>query len=172
MGNLSGLKFISVLFCLSIVFSSTLALDITAVNLDIMALSSLTNVEETVFETYSIVLAAEAAGANVSVLWDRLNFAGEYLALAKISLRIGNLEGADTNTRLSVESLEGIVEEAEVLKATAIRALSEYSQIVIVGSVTGIVTIILSTILGWNWFKKRYYKRVLEMKPEVVEGES
>ena len=172
MDNLSGLRFISVLFCLSIVFSSALALNITAVNLDLMAFSSLTNVEETVFKTYSIVLAAEAAGANVSVLWDRLNFAGEYLALAKMSLRIGNLESAETNTRLSVESLEGIVKEAEVLKATAVRELSEHSQIVIVGSVIGIVTIILCSILGWNWFKKRYYARVLKMRPEVVDGES
>ena len=137
-----------------------------------MALSSFTNVEENVFETYSIVLAAEAAGANVSVLWDRLNFAGEYLALAKISLRTGNLEGAETNTRFSIESLEGIVEEAEVLKATAVRELSAYSQIVIVGSVIGIVTIILCSILGWNWFKKRFYTRVLKMRPEVVDGES
>lgn len=169
---MSALRFIGGLFVLSVLLSSGSVLGLKAADVDIMALSSLTNVEEAVFEAYSIVLAAEVAGANVSVLWDRLNFAGEYLALAKMSLRIGNLDGAETNTRLSVESLEGVVEEAEVLKATAVRELSEYSQIVIVGSVIGIVTIILCSLLSWNWFKKRFYTRVLKMRPEVVDGES
>ena len=158
---MSCLRIISVLFALSIILSPVSVLGINAVE-----------VEEAVFEVYGAVLDAEAAGADVSGLIDRLNIAGGYLALAKMSLRIENLEGAAGNASLCIEGLEGIVEDAGILKDTVVRELDEYSRMAIIGSEYGVVTVIVCSLLGWYWFKKRYYKRVLEMRPGVVEGES
>jgi len=32
--------------------------------------------------------------------------------------------------------------------------------------------IVLGSVVGWRIFKRRYFEKVLKMKPEVVKGES
>lgn len=169
---MSGLRFIGVLFVLSVILSSVSVLGIKAADVEIMALLSVVEVEEAVFEGYGAVLDAEEAGADVSGLLDRLNIAGEYLALAKMCMRIGNLESAVGNASLSVEGLEGIVEDAKILKDRSIKEADEHFSFTITASVVGVTAVLCCSWLGWNWFKKRYYERALKMRPEVVEGES
>jgi len=40
------------------------------------------------------------------------------------------------------------------------------------GSLVGLVAVGFGSFWGWRFFKKRYYERVLRMKPEVRPDES
>jgi VIT1/CCC1 family predicted Fe2+/Mn2+ transporter len=137
-----------------------------------MTLSVVEGVEETVVEVYEVILEAERAGVDVSGLLHRLDVAGEYLTLARMCLRTGNLEGAARNASLSEEALDGLVEDAGVLRERAVKESDERFWMAIGGSVVGVVTVVCGGWLGWSWFKRWYYRRALEMKPEVVEYES
>ncbi len=158
---MSGLRTIAVLFVLFTVVSSVSVLGIKAAD-----------VEDTIVEAYGAVLEAEEAGADVSALLERLDVAGEYLVLARMSLRTGNMEGAAGNASLSVVALDGLVEDAGVLREEAVRESGERSWMAIGGSVGGVAAVVCGGWLSWSWFKKRYYKQALEMRPEVIEDAS
>lgn len=170
--TLSGLRAIAVLFVLFTVVSSVSVLGIKAMDVEDVVSSSVESVEDTVVGAYGAVLEAESVGADVSGLLDRLNVAGEYWALARMSLRMGNMEEAAGNASLSVEALDGLVEEAWVLRDRVIRESGERSWLAIGGSIVGLVTVVCGGWLSWSWFKKRYNEQALEMRPEVVEDAS
>ena len=157
METVSGLRAIAVLFILFTVVSSVSVLSIKAAD-----------VEDTIVEAYGAVLEAEEAGADVSALLDTLDMAGEYWALARMSLRTGNMEGAAGNATLSVEALDGLVEDAGVLRDKAIMDSGERSWMAIGGSIGGVAAVVCGGWLSWSWFKKRYNERALKMRPEVV----
>ncbi len=169
---MSGLRAIAILFILFTVVSSVSVSGIRVTDVEEAPLLAVENVEKTVVEAYVSVFEAESVGADVSELLDRLNTAGEYLALARMSLRTENIENVMSNASLSVEALDGIVEEAGFLRDRVIRESGERSWMAIGGFVVGVVAVISCSWISWNWFKKRYHRRTLEMMPEVVEGES
>ena len=169
---MSGLRTIAILFILFTVVSSGSVSGIRVADVEVATLSTVENVEKTVVEAYGAVFEAESVGADVSELLERLNTAGEYLALARMSLRTENIENAMGNASLSMEALDGLIEEAGFLRDKVIRESGERSWMAIGGSVVGVVAVICCSWMSWNWFKKRYHRRTLEMRPEVVEGES
>ena len=130
------------------------------------------DIEETVVEIYEVLLEAEKAGVNISGLLDRLDVAGEYLTLARMCLKTGNLADAARNAGLSVEALDGLMDDASVLRDKAIQESGERFWMTIGGSVVGVATVVCSGWLSWSWFKRWYHRRALEMTPEVVEYES
>lgn len=136
------------------------------------AVSTVDSAELAMGSAYDAVLEAEEAGANVSGLLVRLNAAAEYLAAANMCLRVRDFDGAFGNASFCVEALDGILYDAEVLRDRAIRERSQRSLMTISGSILCVVVVVCGCWLGWSFFKKRYYERVLEMRPEVVEGES
>ena len=155
--TVSRLRIIAVLFILFTVVSNVSVLGVKTAD-----------VEDTIVEAYGAVLEAEEAGADVSALLDRLDMAGEYWALARMSLRTGNMEGAAGNATLSVEALDELVEDAGVLRDKAIMESGERSWMAIGGSIGGVAAVVCGGWLSWNWFKKRYNERALKMRPEVV----
>jgi hypothetical protein len=165
--TVSGLRAIAVLFVLFTVVSSVSVLGVQAADVEEVISPSVGGVEETVVEAYRAVLEAEEAGADVSGLLDRLDVAGEYLALAKMCMRTGNLEGAAGNASLSVEALDGLMDDAEVLRDRAMRESDERFRMAIGGSAIGIVVVMGGCWLGWRWFKKRY-KRMQQTEVGVV----
>ena len=169
---MAGVRVIAALFVLFTFVSSVSALGIKAASVEESTLSAVEGVEETVADAYGAVLEAERAGADVSGLLNRLNEAGGYLALARMCLRTGNLEGAVGNASLSVQALDGLADDADVLREEAVKESGERAWMAIGGSAVGVVAVVCGGWLGWRWFKKRYYERTLEMGPEVVEGES
>lgn len=160
------------MFVLFTVVSSVSVVAIRVADVKDVALSAVEGAEETVIAAYEAVLEAETVGADVSGLLDRLDAAGVYLALARMCSRTGNMEGVAGNASLSVEALDGLVEEAWSLRNKAVIEAGERFWMAISGSVVGMATVVCGGWLGWRWFKKRYSQRSLEMKPEVVEGES
>ena len=62
--------------------------------------------------------------------------------------------------------------DAGVLRDRAVGESGERSWMAVGGSVVGVIVVVCGCWRGWRLFKKRYYERALEMRPEVVEGES
>lgn len=127
--------------------------------------------EAAVVSAYGAALEAEEAGADVSILLEQLNAAAEHLALARMCSRRGEPEAAAGNASLCIEMTQTVSEEARVLRDRAVGERNEHAWMAICGSILGVVAAALGSLLGWGFFKKRYYRRVLRMKPEVREGE-
>ena len=126
--------------------------------------------EMAVSSAYVAVLEAERSGANVSVLLIKLNSGGEFLAEARMSYRNGDFGSVVYYADLSVQSVGGLVEEAEGLRALSIDEFKERSFQTVTASSLAVVLIVLGCFVGWRFFKRRYFEKVLRMKPEVVKG--
>ena len=166
------LRIIPVLFVLFVLLSSAVVGRVDAPDVENIAVSAVEGAEQAAASAYLAVLEAENVGADVSELLRRLDSATLYLASARMSLRIGDFDGAIGNASFCVEALDAILSEVEVLKDEATKDLSEASLMAISGSIVGVVLVACISFFGWRFFKVRYYERVLKMKPEVVKGES
>ena len=109
---------------------------------------------------YGAVLEAEQAGANVSLLLDGLNIAGEHLAEAKMLFRLGDFDGSIYSADLALEQLGGdFVGEAEQLKIDAQESGSQRWVTNIAFSVVGVIAVFLGTYLAWLIFKKYNFSK-------------
>jgi len=125
--------------------------------------------EMAVSSAYVAVLEAERSGANVSVLLIKLTYSGSFLAEAQMCYRNGDFGSVVYYADLSVQSVGGLVEEAEQLKALSIDEFKERSFQTVVASSLVVVVIVLGRVYGWRCFKRRSFEKVLMMKPEVVK---
>ena len=132
----------------------------------------LVEAEEALGLAYDAVLEAEGAGADVSGLLDRLSVGGGYLAEAYVLVRLGDMEGAERAVGLCVEVGDGVEGEAALLGEEAARSEMEDVLVRVFGSAVGVVIVVVSAVLLWEVFKRRYHERVLRSRPEVVSGES
>lgn len=121
---------------------------------------------------YKSVLETENAGANVSSLLVKLNNGSALLSKAQVQYRIGNFSEAISFANQCYDSLNGIETEANDLRDTAAVLRKQGMLISAVGSVFAISAVLYGSIFGWRFFKKKYSKRVLEMKPEVQTDDS
>ncbi|UCC33141.1 MAG: hypothetical protein JSW53_05005 [Candidatus Bathyarchaeota archaeon] len=152
--------------------SSVPWLGVEALDAEDAAVSAVQGAEEAVVQALEAVLDAEGAGANVSDLLKRMSVAAEYLALARMCLRTEDFDGAVERASLCVEALDGLVEDAEVLGDEALNDSSQRSWMAIGVSVVGVVVVGFASCFGWRLLKRRYYRQVLKMRPEVAESES
>jgi len=137
-----------------------------------VAILSITQAEEALASAFESVLDAEMAGANVSGLLGRLNFGGEYLAEAYVWVRLGVSENASRFAGLCVEVVGDVGSEAVGLRDEAER-LGEADFVVrVIWSVGGVVVVGVVGFVVWRVFRRRYCRRVLGLRPEVVSGES
>lgn len=136
------------------------------------AAAALANAEGVVASAYNATLTAEQAGANISSLLVRLNNAVDDLSTAEISFRQG-----DYNSTLSVSSLcsqvaEGVKVESDQLRLEAIGSQYMNLWFRMVVSIIAVIAVGFGSFFAWRFFKRRYYRRVLGMKPEAVSRES
>lgn len=167
---------VSKLFSVLLIFSAFAASVIMseasgAYGEDVVALA-VEEAEAAVVSAYEAVLDAEQAGAKVSGLLARLNVAGEYLSDAHIQHRLGDFENATYFANLCDETAEEVRNEANELKNEAHGLRVTDLVVRMTGSIIGVVIIVFLSFLVWRAFRRRYHKRVLEMKPEVISGES
>jgi len=137
-----------------------------------VAVSDVAQAKADVVSAYEAVLKAEQVGVNVSALLVRLNDAGERLAEADAAYRLGDF---DESVRLAglCSGISGDVEsEAGALWLQAFMGWYFDLRLKIAVSVVGMVVVGLGGFGVWRVFKRRYYRGVLEMKPEVGSGES
>ena len=133
---------------------------------------ALIDAENILSSVYVAVLEVEKGGGNVSVLLVKLGLGGNFLAEAQTCYRNGDFDGAVYYADLSVRNVTGLIEEAGQSKALAISGYDERLFQTMMASGVAVVVIVLGNVFGWLIFKRRYFEKVLKMKPEVVKGES
>lgn len=128
--------------------------------------------EEVLSSAYEAVLDAERAGANVSILLDKLNLGGEYLSEAYFWYRSGDSEAANHFAGLCRGVVGNVRNEAiELMDAAKISGDSEFVATIFKSIVGVIIVVILSSVV-WRVFKRRYTRPVLGLRSEVVSSES
>lgn len=163
-------KFLVISFFLFLLLSVSFS-QVCAVDED-EAAQGLADAEEALVSAYGTVLEAEEAGANVSSLLNKLNVGGEYLAEAYDWYRLGVFENASAYANLCRELVSGVSSEAVELKDKAEVLKREDSLFRVFGSAVGVGTILVVGFVVWRVFRRRYFRRALELKPEVVSNES
>ena len=133
---------------------------------------ALIEAENILSSAYVAVLEVEKDGGNVSGLLVKLDSGGNFLAEGQTCYRNGDFDGAVYYADLSVRNVIGLIEEAGQLKALAISGYNERLFQTMAASGVAVVVIVLGSVVGWLIFKRRYFEKVLKMKPEVVKGES
>jgi hypothetical protein len=119
---------------------------------------------------YVAVSEAEGAGGDISFLVAKLNGAGELLAEAHVAFRAGDYESAISLAVECSRALDGVVGDAARLKAEAEEAHGDMVFRAACLSGVGLGLFLVLVLVGWQLLKKRYARRVLDMKPEVGEG--
>ena len=144
---------------------------VSASSEDVVTLA-LTEAEEALASVHEAVLEAEQAGANVSGLLDKLNLGAEYLAEAYVWYRLGVSENASRFAGLCYEVVGGVSSEAVELRDEAKRLGDADFVVNMIGSVVGVIVVLVFCSVAWLVFRRRYRRRVLGLRPEVAYGES
>jgi len=144
---------------------------VSAANGDLAPLE-VAEAEEALASAYEAVLQADEAGADVSGLLDKLNVGSEYLVEAYIWVPLGDSENISHFAGLCYDiALDVHSDAVEAIDEARNSEMNEFV-LVMLGSVAGVILVVVLCSVGWHIFKKRYYKKVLGLKPEVVFGES
>lgn len=131
---------------------------------------ALVNAESDLASAYGAVAEAERVGANMSELSDKLRSAGDLLAEANNTCRLGDYDGAYSYATNCSDTVEGIASQALDMKLEAEKTCSERLLFTATSSSIGLSALFVVSLFGWRALKKKYVKRVLEMKPEVRES--
>jgi hypothetical protein len=151
------------LFALS---SALMPLVCAPINQEVAA-STISEAEQSMARAYEAVLDSERMGADISSLLVRLNDAAAFLSEARMAFDVGDFEEA---TRLAESTSEvgyEVVDEAELLEIEANNAQVDKSWLFLVISALGVSVVLVASLLGYQYFKRRYYRRLSKMKPRV-----
>lgn len=128
---------------------------------------ALIDAENDLVSAYVAVEEAEQVGANVSELLTKLKFAGSLLADAYNAHRVGDYDDACSYAVNCSDRAKGIASEAAGLKLEAEKGYSERLFATAAVSSAGLSLLFVLSLFGWRILKRRHFKRILEMKPEV-----
>ena len=123
--------------------------------------------EQDLGSAFVAVAEAEGAGADVSVLLDKLDAAGVFLSEAHSAFKVGNYESAFSFAVACSSAVEGLVGEGAHLKVDAEIAHNASLFLTLIVSGIGVGVVLVCAFFGWRFLKRRYFRRVLDMKPEV-----
>jgi hypothetical protein len=121
-------------------------------------------------EAFSTVAQAEKAQANVTDLALKLNEAGTELAKADNAFRVGDYRNATVQAQRCVDLVQGVVVEAQSLKADA--EIAGRNQLVLTAAFSsiGLVALLGAGLFGWRYLRSRFVREAMKMKPEVVQA--
>ena len=168
---MSTLKFAVVFLAILVCLYPFLVFESLASNEDVATLA-INQAEDVVASAYEAVLGAEQAGANVSSLIVELNDAGELLAEAHAAYRLSDFDGAIVSANQCSAIGESVKNEADNLRVATHGSRVMGSWLTVAGSLVGVVLVVFGSFWGWRVFKRRYYREVLRVKPEVAQDES
>jgi hypothetical protein len=131
--------------------------------------ATISEAEQALATGFEAALDAEEAGANVSSLLVKLNEGGAYFSAARMAFEDGNFSEADRLSGLSYSISVQVESDAQILKAEAINAAFNRFRLYLTSSAVAMVIVVVATFFGYRLLKKRYFKRLLDMKPEVRE---
>ena len=138
---------------------------------DDVALSAIDGAEVSVVLAYEAVLEAEEAGVDVSGLLVRLNDCGELLVEARVAYGLGDFDEALGFAGLCSEVGDAVNSDAVDLRLGAQGSRVTELWLTLAGSLVGVVVVLFVGFFGWGVVKRRFVRRVLEMKVEVGEGD-
>jgi hypothetical protein len=161
-------KQIITLIILLLVVTPVLSLCISTSLAQSSADTSIQTANASINQAFTNILAAEKGGANVNQLLSRLNDAGGLLAEAENAYQTGDLSNA--NSKADSASLIAVqVNSDAVALLDRIDTNSRNKFITpLLFSIISIVVFLIVLSLVWRRFKRSYYKKVLDSKPEVV----
>ncbi len=165
-------KLFFVLLILSVFAVPVLVSGVFGADGEDVAASAIDRAEVAVVSAYEAVLDAERAGADVSGLLTRLTVAGQCLAEAHVWLSLGDFDEATRFADLCYDAVEDVRNEAYGLKNENHALWVTDSVVRMTGSMVGVVVVVFLGFVVWRVFKRRYQRRVLEMRPEVASDES
>jgi hypothetical protein len=168
---MSTLRFVVVFSVIVGLVFPVFVLEGLASNGDVATLA-ISQAENVLASAYGIVLEAEQAGANVSSLMVQLNDAGEFLAKARVEFRLGNFDDAIVSANHCSEVGESVKKEADDLRVEVYGSRVMDSWLTVAGSLVGVVLVVFGSFWSWRVFKRRYYREVLRVKPEVAKAGS
>jgi hypothetical protein len=124
--------------------------------------------EEEIRLAYVAVLDAEQVGANVSLLLDKLNIAGDYLSTAYFWYNSGDSVTANNFANMAHESVLNVANEAvDLMDAAKATADTDFSSLLFT-SVIGVVAVIIICSVAWIAIKRRYLGQVMDFNVEAT----
>lgn len=131
---------------------------------------AMSQAEHDLSSAYVMVAEAEVAGANVSPLLSKLGSAGDSLSRAYAALRTGDYANATALALACSGAVAGVASDALSLKMDAEAARSSRWLFAVVESSVGLFLLVVFGFVGWKLLKRRYFKQVLDMKPQLEEA--
>jgi len=138
---------------------------------DDAALSAIDGAEVSMVSAYEAVLEAEADGVDVSGLLLRLDDAGGLLVEARVAYGLGDFDEAVGFAGLCSEVGDAVNSDAVDLRLGVQGSRVTELWLTLAGSLVGVVVVLFVGFFGWGVVKRRFVRRVLEMKVEVGEGD-
>ena len=134
------------------------------------AASKLQAANSAVGQAFNAVLDAEKAGGNVTQLLVKLNTAGELLANAQNIYNSGNPANVTSMAESVTQIAEQINSEAINLRNISVVESQNSFWLTLIFSIVGAVVFAVSLLYVWRRFRRSFMKKLLGLKPEVVEN--
>lgn len=166
-----GMKnFRKVVVCLAVLMLTIVCFLPTCFGIDAVEASGVIDqAEHDLGSALAVVAEAESAGADVSVLLNKLESASGFLSDAYVAFRAGDYGNASLFAVDCSRVVEGVAGDATHLKEDAEIARSDRLLLTVTETGVGLVLLLVLGFFGWSFLKRQYSKRVLDMKP-VVEA--
>lgn len=132
------------------------------------ASSKIAQADEAVTQAFVAAANAQQAGANVSTLLVRLNEANAVLAEAHIDFDNVDYVAASQRADQAFNAVQGVAGDAESLKRSAESDSNDRFVWTASLSSVGLSLFFVTCVFGWRFFRRRYVKQALEMRPEKV----
>ena len=116
------------------------------------------------------VSEADDVGADITGLIVQLEAGGLFLSEAKLALRVDDYDAANSFALECINTAENLIIDADRLIVVAERIQNDLLLFTVIGSSAGLVLFIIFGIIFWRVLKNRYFRKVLDMKPDV-EGD-
>jgi hypothetical protein len=124
--------------------------------------------EAALADAFKKVVDAETAGANVSVLLQRLNSAADLLDLAEVAYGNADFGEALSKANECLTLTNSVASDAAEFKNQAIAAMNGQWMIVVF-SVLGAAVFSIVLYVLWLSFRRFYDRKLLGLKPEVKD---
>lgn len=118
-------------------------------------------------QAFTSVMEAEAAGANINNLVSQMNDALGLLAQAENAFRQNDFDATSIKADGALLLAGQINTAAQNARESASSSRQSSFWLSIVFSIIGIVIFLVVLFQIWRWFKQRYTRNLLNLKPEV-----
>jgi hypothetical protein len=120
------------------------------------ATAAINSAKDTLVRCYEDAKDAESAGANITLLTDTLNSAGQLLSQAEAAYAQDNFDVALNLAVQSQTTLNGFSSKAETLGLAALQQRNNDFIINVVGSIIATLLVLIAGLAAWSYVKKKY----------------